>query len=133
MMMRKRALAVLMLGLLAFVTTACLEDLFDTGVDLEPTKSLTGEAHCATYPDVGYGKAFYCATSTGNLQDSGMPSAYPGYCASTDENIGLVGYSATDSSGGSYVVRSFSGAQKVCNDLNTLGMGCRSIIRCTRE
>ncbi len=101
------------------------------GSPSEPVHRETGEERCANL-DNAFGNAFYCATSIGALQSPNMPAGYPGYCQFTNENLGLVGYSAYTFANGAYgasLVTTQSEASALCR---ALGNVCRGYIRCTR-
>ena len=92
---------------------------------------LSAEAVCATtFPQVGFGNFFYCGTAQGNLQLVPFPDGAHGYCQTADENLGLVGYSATTYSGGIYPVMSQARASELSGMLGSLSPG---YIRCTRQ
>jgi hypothetical protein len=100
-----------------------------------PGAPRTAEAYCSSLPRIAgqSGNWFYCGTVQGNLQAQ-LPNNWPGYCALTQMNLGLVGYSATTFAGGADLVRDYSGAQEMCNAFNTGGLRqCASIIQCTRQ
>jgi hypothetical protein len=96
-----------------------------------PVHRETGEDRCATLSN-GFGNFFYCPTSIGGLQGFNMPPGYPGYCMFTNENLGLVGYSAythTNGAYGAFPVQNQSEASALCRDL---GNECLGYILCTR-
>ena len=121
-------LAIASLALVSIVTT--LSAFSCTGSDITgPAPAQTGEAYCGSQPLATYGKLFFCGTSQANLQTPGLPSGYRGYCMLTDENLGLVGYSAYTFSGGAFPVRSQSHASANCA---LIGNQCAGYIMCTR-
>lgn len=95
-----------------------------------PSETQTPEAVCATYPDSNYGHAFYCGSAQGNLWTVDFPDGSHGYCMYANENLGLVGYSATTYNGGATFVMSQSNASNASRDLGSNSPG---YTRCTRE
>lgn len=115
---------------LALTTVAVLPSCAAT--DLLAPQPASAESFCGSLPQTGTGKWFFCASNQSNLQKAGN---WGGYCMPAERNnLGLVGYSATTYSGGADTVKTFSGAQDMCNLLNSGGLRqCGSISRCTRE
>lgn len=95
-----------------------------------PSKAQTPEAFCATLPDSNYGHAFYCGSAQRNLSIVDFPDGSHGYCMYANENLGLVGYSATTYNGGATPVMSQSNAS---NASRALGSSSPGYTRCTRE
>jgi len=89
-----------------------------------PTKKETGEEFCARISG-----AYFCSTYQANLQSSGMPSGYYGYCFLGDGSVGISGYSAMTGNGGAFLVTSYSNAQNTCS---AIGSNCSGVVRCTR-
>lgn len=95
-----------------------------------PLPPLTAEAFCAQLPGIGFGNYFYCGTSQANLQTVNFPDGSRGYCMPANENLGLVGYSATTYNGGATPVMSQSNASDASRLLGSQSPG---YIRCTRQ
>lgn len=100
------------------------------GSGLGPSAVMTAEEYCALVPNpLGWGNMFYCGSSQANLQVVSFPNGARGYCMSADQNLGLVGYSATTYNGGASPVMSQSRASDMAWALGNQSPG---YTRCTR-
>ena len=99
------------------------------GGDLAPALPQSAESVCATVGN-GFGNAFACLTSQGNLQANAFPDGSRGYCMVAQENLGLVGYSVTTFNGGAFPVMSQSSASALSGQLGNQSPG---YVRCTRQ
>jgi hypothetical protein len=102
------------------------------GGSSEPVR-MSAEQQCAQLSN-GFGHAFFCGTSQGNLNTVSFQDGSLGFCMFANENIGLVGYSAVTNRGGAFFVTTQANASNTCSLLagNPFPDNCTTYIRCTR-
>ena len=118
-------------SLLVSVSVLALSGCFPIVNPVAPERPMTAPAYCASrYQPNGFGSAFYCPSSQGNLQNENFPDGSRGYCMLADENLGQFGYSVTTYNGGAYFVMSQSRASALTQSLGAQSPG---YVRCTRD
>jgi hypothetical protein len=97
------------------------------------SQRLSAEQQCGLLRN-NFGSFFFCGTAQANLNTGGFQDGSSGYCMPTEQNLGLVGYSAVTNRGGATPVTTQSEASSTCSLLsrNPFPDNCTTYIRCTR-